>query len=278
VPLPHNVRVAALDDKIDELYQQPLSEFISARNALAKTLGKDDAKRVRALAKPTVVPWAVNQVYWRARNAYDRLMKSGEQLRKAQIAALEGRNADVRAASEAHRRALSDAVAEAERSAAASGSKPGPDALMRTFEALSLATEPPDAPGRLTDALQPAGFEALAGVTPSAAPVKARQTSDHDATPGAAPLKRRPTGDLRAVPLQRDREDRAKEREREAREAREREEAARQARVRDAALRKAEARLARVEAAEQQARAAWERAHDELLEARRALASVKSAT
>ena len=120
---------------------QPLSEFTAARNALAKTLSGDEAKRVRALAKPTVVPWAVNQVYWHARAAYDRLMKSGERLRKAQIAALEGRSADVRAASEAHRHAIAEAVAEAERLAASAGSKPGADALARTFEALSLATE-----------------------------------------------------------------------------------------------------------------------------------------
>jgi hypothetical protein len=59
--------VSALDAKIDDLYKLPLSEFTSARNALAKTLGKDDgAKIVKALEKPTVVPWAVNQVYWRA--------------------------------------------------------------------------------------------------------------------------------------------------------------------------------------------------------------------
>src|SRR5438132_8944216 len=98
--------MSALDGRIDDLYQQPLSEFTSARNALAKSLTGADAKRVRALAKPTVVPWAVNQVYWHARAAYDRLMKSGERLRTAQIAALEGRRADVRTASDAHRRAI----------------------------------------------------------------------------------------------------------------------------------------------------------------------------
>jgi hypothetical protein len=263
------VLVSALEQQIDDLYQQPLNDFTAARNVLAKTLSKDDAKRVRALAKPTVVPWAVNQVYWRARNTYERVMKSGEQLRKAQIAALEGRKADVRAASEAHRRAIADAVAEAERLAAPSGSKPAPDALMRTFESLSLATAAPDAPGRLTDALQPAGFEALAGVTPVAAPPGRR------AAPSSAPLeegrppRKRDDQPVEAVHQKRDKA-------REAREAREQEEAARQARERDAALRKAEARLARIEAAEQQARAAWERAHDELLEARRELATLKS--
>jgi hypothetical protein len=156
--------VTSLDTRIDDLYQQPLDAFIEARTALAKSLTGDDAKRVRSLAKPTVVPWAVNQVFWRARPTYDAVIKSGERLRKAQIAALEGRTADLRGTSDAHRRALAEAVKEAERLSARSGSKPSPDALMRTFEALSLAAERPDAPGRLTRPLQPAGFEALGGI------------------------------------------------------------------------------------------------------------------
>jgi len=136
VPLPHNVVVSALESKVDDLYRGPLSEFVSARNALAKTLSGDDAKAVRALAKPTVVPWAVNQVYWHARAAFDRVMKSGEKVRKAQIAALEGRSVDVRAASDAHRRAVAEAVGEAQRLSASAGSAPSPDALSRTIERL----------------------------------------------------------------------------------------------------------------------------------------------
>ena len=154
------------DEQIDDLYRGPLSEFTAARNAIVKTLRGADASRVRKLAKPTSVAWAVNQVYWHARRVYDQVMKSGERVRKAQIAALEGKKADVREASDAHRRAIAEAVKEAQRLAAAAGSQPGADALMRTFEALSLASEPPEPPGRLTKELLPAGFEALTGVTP----------------------------------------------------------------------------------------------------------------
>jgi hypothetical protein len=158
-----------LSDQIDDLYRGPLAEFTAARNALVKAERGADASRIRKLAKPTVVAWAVNQVYWRARKIYDQLIKSGERLRKAQIAALEGKkSADLREASDAHRRAIADAVKEAERLANAAGSTPAADALMRTFEALSLAAEPPEAPGRLTKELRPAGFEALTGVTPVA--------------------------------------------------------------------------------------------------------------
>ena len=261
--------MSALDAKIDDLYRQPLNDFTSARNALAKSLTGADAQRVRALAKPTVVPWAVNQLHWRARSIYDRLMKSGEHLRKAQIAALEGRPADVRAASEAHRRAIGEAVAEAERLAAPAGSKPSPDALARTFEALSLGTSAPATPGRLTGELQLAGFEALSGVTPKASPGPAEAGHDRHR---AETAHRIDTGSVR---LQADRDPKRERADAEAERVRAAA-SARQARKRDAELKTADAAVARAEAAERLARASWERAHDDLLEARRRRSELKS--
>jgi len=267
--LPHNVEVSALDSKIDDLYRGPLSEFVSARNALAKTLSGDDAKAVRALAKPTVVPWAVNQVYWHARATFDRVMKSGEKVRKAQIAALEGRSADVRAASDAHRRAVAEAVGEAQRLSASAGLAPGPDALARTFEALSLAGEAPEPPGRLTQPLQPAGFEALAGVKPQPGVVFPFPPRREEASPKSSSARR-------DKPEKEEQKNSRQQRAEEQRAAREREKAAAAAREHHAAVKQAEARVARAEAAEHQARAVWDKAHDALLEARRALAAAKS--
>ena len=265
--------MSALDDKIDGLYQLPLGEFTAARNALAKSLSGEDAKRVRALEKPTIVPWSVNQVYWHARSTYDRLMKSGEKLRAVQIAALEGRAADVRAASEAHRRAIGDAVAEAERLSAAAGAKPGADSLARTFESLSLTASAPKTPGRLRDALQPAGFEALLGVTPSD-------------SAGARPDRRGPTLEVvksAAVTTDTERRTNHDERrmpndERKAARAAAEKEAARVAKEQAehaAAVKAAEADLARAADAEQKAREIWERAHDDLLAARQALTDLR---
>lgn len=156
--------MASLESKIDELYQVPLDEFVPSRTTLAKTLSGADAKRVKTLQKPTVVPWALNQLYWKGRLAWDRLLKSGEQLRKAQLAALEGRHTELRAASDVHRRAVGEAVKATERLASAAGVHPARDALVRGFQALSLMGERPAPPGRLTETPQPAGFEALAGV------------------------------------------------------------------------------------------------------------------
>ena len=157
-----------LNDQINDLYRLPLGEFTAARNALAKPLRGDDAKRVKALAKPTVVPWAVNQLYWQARPIFDKLMKHGDTLRAAQIAALKGRSADLPRASEQHRKALAEAVRKATDLADAQGAHPGADDLARMLEALSLAPTQPEHPGRFTELVQPAGFEALAGVTPVA--------------------------------------------------------------------------------------------------------------
>ena len=169
---------STLESSIDDLYRRALSDFVAARTALAKTLTGADAQRVRKLPKPTVVPWAVNQLYWRDRRTWDHLVSAGEQLRKAQVAALEGRKADVRAATDAHRRAIATAVMRAERLAAVDGLKPASDTLMRTFEALSLRPDSGEAPGRLTKPLQPSGFEALAGVRVAAkAPPAERKPS-----------------------------------------------------------------------------------------------------
>jgi hypothetical protein len=160
--------VVTLDAKIDELYQLPPGDFTAARNALAKSLSGDAAKTVKRLAKPAVVPAAINQLYWRARAVYDRLLKTGVALRAAQIAALEGRKTDVRKAADAHRQALAEAVERAGALAARHGARPDPDTLSRMLEALSLAAEPPPDAGRFTGVLKPAGFEALTGVTPAA--------------------------------------------------------------------------------------------------------------
>jgi hypothetical protein len=251
--------VASLDSQIDALYQQPLAGFTAARNALAKTLSGADAARVKKLPKPTVVPWAVNQLYWHARSAFDRLRASGEKLRTAQIAALKGKSADVRAALEAQRKAIADAVQQATALAGDSGSQPNADELTRTLEALSLAPELPETPGRLTRALQPAGFEALAGVPIRAKPETPAGPAKAGHRPHAAP-----TGPALREPHRDDRRDRERERARL--------EAQRRA---QAELRRAEAALDRSKAAEVQARSAWERAKDHVQEAERAVAAAR---
>src|SRR5262249_42144978 len=152
------------------LYRPPPAEFTASRNALAKTLTGEAAREVKALKKPTAVPWAVNQVFWKSRPIYDRLMERGSALRAAQIASLKGRKSDVRAAIEAHRKAIGEAVHRAEQLASEAGLSPDAEQLARMFEAVSLSPTPPSDPGRFTEVVGPMGFEALAGVTPVARP------------------------------------------------------------------------------------------------------------
>lgn len=182
--------MSSLDQSIDDLYRGPLDQFIPARIALAKTLTGDDRARVKSLKKPTAVPWAVNQLYWRARPVFDRLQKSGADLRRAQVAALEGRKSDVRTAGEAHRKAITDAVKHAIELSEAAGIHPGRDVLAQTFEALSLDPEPNEPAGRLTEPLRPRGFEVLAGVKPAAVKVPAARPAAVKPAPPSKPDRR----------------------------------------------------------------------------------------
>jgi hypothetical protein len=183
-------REPTLESRIDDLYAGPLDAFVAVRSALAADLKGADARTVRQLKKPTSVPWAVNQVYWHARAAFDRLQRSGAELRRAQIAALEGRSVNVQAAVGVHRQAIASTVEQAMQLAEAARIHPSRDGLARTFEALSLASTPPHPPGRLTHPLQPGGFETLAGVEPAARSTPEKRVPPPQRTVAAAKRRR----------------------------------------------------------------------------------------
>jgi hypothetical protein len=255
--------VVSLESDVDRLYQLPLSEFTAARNALAKTLKGDEAARVKTLAKPTVVPWAVNQLYWRDRKTFDRLLKAGGALREAQIAALGGRHADVRRATEAHRAALADAVRSATALATSGGASPHADQLARMLEAVSLAASPAEGAGRFTELIQPSGFEALAGLSINAA---GRVAAPASAKPPATLTVARTAegGSGKAG-----HHDRKAEAERKREEARRAKEAAEHRRAMDAAVKKAEHELSIAESA-------LARAGRDVEQAEEALAAVRA--
>jgi hypothetical protein len=256
-----------LESAIDELYQLPLAGFTAARNALARTLKGAEAKQVKQLPKPTVVPWTINQLYWHARKTYDKVFATGQALRDAQIAALKGRSADVRRASDAHRAAVTEAVKQGSALAAKESARPPADQLARMLEALSLAKSAGDAPGRLTDVIQPSGFEALAGITPSGAataqPDPGRQ-EDEKPSPRSGPrlVTSRP-----AVK----REDPAEARRRAADERRRAAEEQKRLKELAAARARAEARVHAAERELTRARENLERAERTVEEARRAV-------
>ena len=97
----------------DDLYGLPLDEFTPARDALAKELRqagrRDAADEVKALRKPSVSAWAVNQAARRRPQDVKALVKAGDELRKAQRQAVSGRAAGgLREATAAHRRLVEE--------------------------------------------------------------------------------------------------------------------------------------------------------------------------
>lgn len=169
----------SFESKVDELYQRPLAEFTSARNALSKTLSGDHKRIVASLPKPTVPLWAINQLYWKDPSTYKALIDASEKLRTAHRAVIGGKKVDLRKPDEVHRSALERAAAKTvsllER-AAGNVSEPVRTAIRRT-----LATLPGDEQaGRLTREPEPAGFSLFAGVKPHAAKVSPAHAAERD--------------------------------------------------------------------------------------------------
>jgi hypothetical protein len=160
----------ALEGEIDRLYQLPLEEFTPARNALAKGAG-GDAARIKALSKPPVAAWAVNQLHWQKGEIWTALMAAAENARRAHRAVLAGKAADVRAANKVHDDAVEKAL-KATLALLVEAGQPATDATRHAISTTLRALPGDEAPGRLTQSLQPAGFETLAGL--SVAPGAAR--------------------------------------------------------------------------------------------------------
>jgi hypothetical protein len=179
-----------LDDEIDDLFKLPVAEFTGARNALAARLKKEgrvnDAERVKLLAKPSVSAWAVNQLYWDHRDAFDQLIATGKRFRHAPTSRRAGKAADMRESLDARRDALVELSEFATELLRDAGHNPSPDTVRRvtaTLEALSAYALLPDGPtpGRLTNDVDPPSFESLASLMSSGgsiAPTPTKSTSN----------------------------------------------------------------------------------------------------
>ena len=152
-----------LETDIDRLYQLPLEEFTAARNALARTAG-GDASHVRQLVKPSIPAWAVNQLYWKHRELYDALIEASTALRKTHKTILGGRRADLREPSRAHEEAL-DAALKGALALLHEAGHPATDATRQGVLTTLRALPTNEPPGRLTETLQPGGFEMLQGLS-----------------------------------------------------------------------------------------------------------------
>jgi hypothetical protein len=163
------------DDDIDALFQLTPPEFVTARNALATQLKKagqnDVARRVKALPKPSTSAWTVNQLYWKHRAAFEKLLANGERFRQAQVSRLAGKGTDIHKLLNERREELS-AMSRLAAQILQRSSGAAPSGVMRritaTLEALSAYGTLAGAPsaGRLVEDVDPPGFDALAALVP----------------------------------------------------------------------------------------------------------------
>lgn len=125
--------------EVDALYDLDPSEFVAARDRVAKELKAagetEDSAAVKALKRPTKVAWAVNQVVRGRPDQVDELLAAGADLRERQADALSGGDAGALREATARRRdavrALVGAVVEV-------GGDGAREESAATFEAASV--------------------------------------------------------------------------------------------------------------------------------------------
>ena len=187
----------ARDREIDQLFELSPDEFTAARDRLAKELkaGGDEEGQagVKALRRPTLAAWAVNQVVRRDRAGTDALLRAGDELRKIQRRALSGvSGGGLREAADHRRRAVRALLKEAEDLLGEVGRATAStmEAIQATFEAASTDEEA----GRLLQEARlskefppPAGFGTVEGLSLVPAPPEPRRSSKQ---PAAGATKR----------------------------------------------------------------------------------------
>ena len=170
---------------VDRLYQLPLDAFTRERNALASAAKASDpalAARVKALVKPSVPAWAVNQLYWRVRPDYDALVAAADRVRAAQRRLLTGAKAtDFQDASDARQQAIVRALRTIDGLCARAGVALSGNVRQRvatTLEAIATYGSGDGAPaaGRLVDDVAPPGFDALAALAAGTTTVPPRSS------------------------------------------------------------------------------------------------------
>lgn len=178
-------------DATDELYGVEPTDFVAARNDLAKRLRKEGdrelAAEVAKLRRPTPAAWAVNQLTRRHRNEVEELVRLGEALRAAQDEALAGGperhsergggSGDLRQAGRARRDAVARLAERAETLLIGRGGGAGAHSaeVTATLEAASLDAGAAAAvlEGRLSAELHPpTGFGVFDALGPAPAPAR----------------------------------------------------------------------------------------------------------
>ncbi len=136
------------DPDVRALYRVPPESFIAARDALVrarKDASDPSAAVVKALRRPTVPAWALDQLADRDPRGVEGLVDAGSEVRAAQRAALSStKHTDrLREASAARRAAVASLVETAREILTEAGRSPEPhiDDITATLEAASVSDE-----------------------------------------------------------------------------------------------------------------------------------------
>lgn len=178
------------EPRLDALFSLSPDAFTEARDELAKELraagDKDGAAEVKALRRPTLAAWALNQLARQDRDGLQRLREAGEALAREQRRAMSGLDhSGLRAAQQARRQVTDELLDRALGLLRDSGVAPDPhvDALRGAFDAVVLDAGSGQSllEGRLSrPPTPPSGFGALSALAPVAADdAPAEDTSAH---------------------------------------------------------------------------------------------------
>jgi hypothetical protein len=154
------------DERVADLYGLPAEDFTAARDALVKALkaegDKAGAAEVKALRRPTVAAWAVNQVARDRPELVEAVAGSGARLAAAQQGLLGGKGRDELKAAMAARREAVQAATKAAVALAGAGHR---DAIHATFDAAATGEDAAAEvrAGRLAKELDPPSSFALFG-------------------------------------------------------------------------------------------------------------------
>jgi hypothetical protein len=204
------------DEAVTALYQAPHESFVAERRRLSAELkaggDKATAAQLAKLARPSTSAWAVNQLWWHARQHFEELFETAGQLRAGKLAA-----------SGAHRQALAKLSARARKLLADSGHAASEGTLRRvemTLSGLAAAGSfDPEPAGALTKDRDPPGFEAfgIGAASESDEPV-ARTAHPHPKSKAETPSRNQHAETKRRehAEAQRARDQAAAERKREA--------------------------------------------------------------
>lgn len=158
--------------EVDALFRVPLTEFVSARNALAARLQKTgqttEAAAVKRMRRPTVPVWTINQIAHQDAEAVRQLVEAVDRLREAHFSGA-GQIAQAR---EHQRAVLNGLLGRAKTVLTDAGIPTSPESLGRVSGALLGAAADPRQReallrGRLTEESAAPGFEALTGDAPA---------------------------------------------------------------------------------------------------------------